>query len=312
MEGFLLRKVTAVLLFKWKKEYFLIHDGRLHYFETKNSARLGYIDLRSAVLKTSPKDPLVIILDVGSEMHYLKATSIKDKVDWMQSLNKTINEQPDEQSFDDGGLENPRDALDRAFATRVFSKLDDIEDRIARVWSMQAQIEESLSLLAPALRRAGQGPVADQARALQGLTQDFKEESYGVSQDLDRLFKNIGGILVNFAQSNADLAPLIGVENSVSHKSELAVPLEAFPEKELHRNGKREAGPFEGGEEESRNSTPSGPLQRAPEEEKKGAEEEEEKVVYLEKRPLHERVDLYAPPPPEDIRLWLPCTKDPH
>ena len=166
MEGFLLRKVTSLLLFKWKKEYFMIHDARLHYFESKNSERLGFIDLRSAVLKTSPKDPLVIVLDVGNDLHYLKATSIKDKVDWMKSLNKTINEQPDEQSFDDGGLENPRDALDRAFATRVFSKLDDIEDRIAKVWSMQAQIEENLSLLVPALRKSGQGTVADQARAL--------------------------------------------------------------------------------------------------------------------------------------------------
>ena len=104
-----MRKVSALLLYKWKKEYFIIHDARLHFFENQQSGRLGAIELRGAVLKTSPKDPLVIVLDVGNSLHYLKAMSIKDKVDWMNALNKTINEQPDEQSFDDGGLETPRE-----------------------------------------------------------------------------------------------------------------------------------------------------------------------------------------------------------
>lgn len=78
------------------------------------------------------------------------------------------------------------------------------------------------------------------------------------------MFKSIGGILVNFAQSNADLAPLIGVENGGSNKGEFAQARSEEQEIEVQLNGKHATEPFEGGKEESQNSTLALPRPHAP------------------------------------------------
>ena len=87
--------------------------------------------------------------------------------------------------------------------------------------------------------------------------------------------------------------------------------------KDIGRNGKHIPDSVSG-IEEIKIDTPVQPLARIIEEEEKVPLDilEEGKVRYLEKKPREELVegseDPFAPPPPEEIRQWLPVKKDPN
>ena len=82
MEGYLKKWVNL----RWQSRYFVLHDDILLYCEKLNGQIKGQIHLKVAAIILVPEDPLLFIIHTGiSEMH-LRASTVADKIKWVQAL----------------------------------------------------------------------------------------------------------------------------------------------------------------------------------------------------------------------------------
>ena len=84
LEGYL--KKWTNYISRWQNRYFILEDGILQFGTTKGEKEKGIIYLKIATVKTTPDDPLKIIINSGTKEIILRASSIIDKFRWVNAL----------------------------------------------------------------------------------------------------------------------------------------------------------------------------------------------------------------------------------
>ena len=81
MEGYL--KKWRGIISRWKKHYFILHDGILLYCNEKGGQTLGSIHLKISSIILIPDDPLRIIINSGTKEIHLRASTVGEKIKWV-------------------------------------------------------------------------------------------------------------------------------------------------------------------------------------------------------------------------------------
>ncbi len=158
MEGNL-KRWTGILT-RWKLNYFVLHKTILVYCDQKGGTTLGTIHLKISSILLIPDDPLRIIINSGTKEINLRAENISEKIKWVNAIRTA-----QESSFkEDGGSSLDVDAMvkedpmlskdSKSFFEK--SELNGIQDNLAEIWTLQAHLEEVLSLVLPKLERNSQ------------------------------------------------------------------------------------------------------------------------------------------------------------
>lgn len=73
---------------KWKRRYFELESGKLHYYE-RNKGNKGYCDtirLANVPIKISPGDSRVLLIETDTRVWNLKAESGQLALEWLTAL----------------------------------------------------------------------------------------------------------------------------------------------------------------------------------------------------------------------------------
>ena len=158
MEGNLKR--WTGMLTRWKLNYFVLHKTILIYCDQKGGAMMGTIHLKISSILLIPEDPLRIIINSGTKEINLRAENITEKIKWVNAL-RTAQEnsfkEEDVGSVDveqlvkeDPGLsKESKDFFEK-------SEMNAIQDSLAEIWTLQAHLEEVLSLVLPKIEKSSQ------------------------------------------------------------------------------------------------------------------------------------------------------------
>ena len=89
MEGYLFKKEG--FFSGWVQYYFILHEDTLLQLDKQSGRAMGSIHMRIAKILPSPdkKDKLQMLIDSGSSEILLRASSIKEMVDWTNALVNT-------------------------------------------------------------------------------------------------------------------------------------------------------------------------------------------------------------------------------
>lgn len=163
----------------------------------------------------NPKQPLQIIIHNGVSQIFLKAHTIKEKVDWMNALEESKKES---NKFESSKIEKQNtetgEKMNETLVTNIFSKFDPLYQKIGKVWSVQAEFEEVMSVMEPQLK---QNPsMEENSGRLLKLTNDMKESVAEVLTDLEIARKEFAKALHHFTEMD-DPAEL---EESESYSDE--------------------------------------------------------------------------------------------
>ena len=100
MEGHL--KLWTGILGRWKRTYFILHDNILVYCKEKGDKAQGSIHLKISSITLIPDDHLRIIINSGTKEINIRASTIGEKIKWVNALRnaqeeafKEIKEMPD-------------------------------------------------------------------------------------------------------------------------------------------------------------------------------------------------------------------------
>ena len=133
MEGYLQKWVNYV--FGWKRRYFILHNGVLHYCQDKGTSRKGgAIHLNIANISLHPKNPRRLIIDTGCTLIHLKAASPDEAKSWVQELRTAKESLIEEQN------QKERSAVAQGTEDHVTTIL-------AKLSSIQATLEEEIDTL---------------------------------------------------------------------------------------------------------------------------------------------------------------------
>jgi hypothetical protein len=84
MEGYLLKWVNY--LWGWRRRYFILHNGVLHYCQDKGQVHKGAIHLNVAEIAHHSKNPRRLVIDTGCTIIHLKAASPEEAKMWVTVL----------------------------------------------------------------------------------------------------------------------------------------------------------------------------------------------------------------------------------
>ena len=157
MEGYLKR--WTGLLTRWQVNYFILHKTILVYCKEKGSTTMGTIHLKISSILLIPDDPLRIIINSGTKEINLRAENINEKVKWVNALRNA-----QETCFKEEDLALDIDSIVKednniGKEPKLFfqqSEMNGIQDSLTEIWSLQAHMEEVLSLLLPKIDKASQ------------------------------------------------------------------------------------------------------------------------------------------------------------
>ncbi|CAK61320.1 unnamed protein product (macronuclear) [Paramecium tetraurelia] len=130
MEGYLKKWINIVT--RWQDRYFILNDHILHYCEHQGGQSKGQIHLKVAAIILVPEDPLKIIINTGTNEIQVKASSVPEKIEWVNAL-KRAKERSQETI--------PRDCI------------KEVNDILTDIWVTQAAFDETLNILVPKLER---------------------------------------------------------------------------------------------------------------------------------------------------------------
>jgi oxysterol-binding protein-related protein 3/6/7 len=94
MEGYLEKKEER-LFGGWTKYYFILHQEMLYQLDKKDGKLMGQIHMQVAKVQNDKDDKLVIRVFNGTNEIALRASSIKEMVEWSNALHtaqKLVNE----------------------------------------------------------------------------------------------------------------------------------------------------------------------------------------------------------------------------
>lgn len=148
------------MLTRWKLNYFILNKTILSYFNQKGGTHLGTIHLKISSIVLIPDDPLRIIINSGTKEINLRAENISEKIKWVNALrteqeNSCKQEENNSMDFESIVREDPNVNKE---TKNYFEKsdLNAIQDSLAEIWTLQAHMEEVLSLLFPKIEKSSQ------------------------------------------------------------------------------------------------------------------------------------------------------------
>lgn len=138
MEGYLLKWVNYV--YGWKRRYFILHTGVLHYCQDQGTSRKGAIHLDIANISPHPKNPRRLIIDSGCTILHLKAATAEEAREWVRELRAAKESLLEEQKMKErGAVDSNREN-------------DQVTDVLGKLSSLQATLEEQFDLLSSRYR----------------------------------------------------------------------------------------------------------------------------------------------------------------
>lgn len=84
MEGYLHKKDG--FFSGWVRYYFILHEDTLMYLNKQGGKPIGSIHMKVAKIQNDQKDRLLITIFNGTNEIFLKAISIRESVEWTNSL----------------------------------------------------------------------------------------------------------------------------------------------------------------------------------------------------------------------------------
>lgn len=155
MEGHL--KLWTGILGRWKQIYFILHDNILVYCKEKGDKAQGSIHLKISSITLIPDDPLRIIINSGTKELNIRATTIGEKIKWVNALRNSQEEAFKEiQQMPDLDIITEEDNILNNEEGKTIIKpveLKKIDDELAEIWCTKAYMDEALSLLAPHVQK---------------------------------------------------------------------------------------------------------------------------------------------------------------
>ena len=155
MEGHL--KLWTGILGRWKRTYFILHDNILIYCKEKGDKAQGSIHLKISSITLIPDDPLRIIINSGTKEINIRASTIGEKIKWVNALRnaqeeafKDIKDMPDLDIVTEEDKEAVNDEA-KTFIKPV--EMNKIDEELADIWCTKAYLDEALSLIAPYVQK---------------------------------------------------------------------------------------------------------------------------------------------------------------
>ena len=131
MEGYLLKWVNY--MWGWKRRYFILHNGVLHYCQDKGQARKGAIHLNIANIALHTKNPKRLLIDTGCTIIHLKAASPEEAKMWVTVLRTAKDVLIEEETLREGN------------SLVTGSEEDDpVTSVLGKLSSVQAELEEDM------------------------------------------------------------------------------------------------------------------------------------------------------------------------
>lgn len=151
MEG-RLEKWTG-LFSGWKEFKYILHEGILYEYNLQTNEEQASISMEISKI-ILPKQPLQFLIHNGVSQISLRAKNIKEKVDWVNTLNECKTEKialRESQHFKE--YTDKTEEVNEASITNIFNNFDPLFQKIGKVWSTQAQLEEVVSLMEPEINK---------------------------------------------------------------------------------------------------------------------------------------------------------------
>lgn len=146
MEGYLSKWVNYV--YGWKKRYFILHNGVVYYCKDKGEKSKGAIHLNVAQVVPHPKNSKRLQIDTGCTVVHLKAETVEECQQWLKALRE-------EQVALSHMAEN-QELRDAESPNRISGGLQTLAVKLGGIWTLQAQLEEQIDLLAPSIKTTPQ------------------------------------------------------------------------------------------------------------------------------------------------------------
>jgi hypothetical protein len=132
-----------------------LHDNILVYCKEKGDKAQGSIHLKISSITLIPDDPLRIIINSGTKEINIRASTIGEKIKWVNALRnaqeeafKEIKEMPDL----DIVTEEDK-AQNEEVPTIKPVEMKKIDEELAEIWCNKAYLDEILSMIAPQIQR---------------------------------------------------------------------------------------------------------------------------------------------------------------
>ena len=173
MEGHL--KLWTGILGRWKRTYFILHDNILVYCKEKGDKAQGSIHLKISSITLIPDDPLRIIINSGTKEIHIRASTIGEKIKWVNALRnaqeeafKEIKDMPNLDIITEEDKTMTDDP--KTFFKPV--ELNKIDQEVAEIWCTKAYLDEVLSILAPYIQK--NKPLFESLEKIQKYTHELK------------------------------------------------------------------------------------------------------------------------------------------
>lgn len=160
MEGYLNKYINVV--YRWRPRYFVLKNGILTYYDSKEDAPKGTIHLKISEIDLTPEDPLKIIINSGTKTLQIRANTIGEKIKWLNALRaskeeiqikdseyckmkNTYNMETLKSFFEKYDVNNPKEADRQKNSNHDFNQL--ITSKLNEIWAEQLLFDETLKNL---------------------------------------------------------------------------------------------------------------------------------------------------------------------
>ncbi|CDW78336.1 oxysterol-binding protein [Stylonychia lemnae] len=228
MEGYLYKKDG--FFSGWVQYYFILHEDTLIYLDKQGGKPQGSIHMKISKISGDQKDRLLILIFNGTNEIYLRANSIKEKVEWTNALvncqkqclegrydqfkqKKSSNKGSKQASpFKDAdhdsqsesnGDNNTRaskangfgtnwyEQLNLQFCSKMFKADGPFFMRLGQIWELEAQVEEIVSLIIPEANRTKNPLIRDYALKISQASELIKEKMTECVQEMEETRKEM-------------------------------------------------------------------------------------------------------------------------
>lgn len=173
IEGTLQKWVN--LVYQWQPRYFILHGDTLLYCEKKGEPPKGKMHLAISTIKWIPDDPLRIIIHSGTFEVHLKAENISEQKKWFHALNEAqqealLSSQQQDAYQNLAELAQSLPPVIRQYL--VTPNTEKINDKLAQIWVLQAQLDETISMVTPRMEKSG--PLKEQFEKIAQVSSEMK------------------------------------------------------------------------------------------------------------------------------------------
>lgn len=142
-----------------------------------------------------------IIIHNGVSQVFIRAPDIKNKVEWVNALKESKKEVIAQEKLKSGKpADEKSEKSNEQLAKNIFNKFDPLYLKIGKVWSIQAQFEEILSIMEPEMAKVPK--LKNNTEKLHEITTQLKESVAEVLYDLEVARKDFQKAIQKFTEND--------------------------------------------------------------------------------------------------------------